>query len=236
MQNISKRLIVAIIVLIIVIVSGGWFWYISKAPMQQQVVPVTDNQSQQGGENQTQETSTEIIARNLDVSTWKTYRNEQIGIEFKYPNEEGWIFEEKDYSKDSSQPYWPMKSVSVFYDSDYLVTHSAPDKVDFIFASSQYNNGSVFPVDSKDTYNFNFKGQHVAGSMVDKDILEKLFDYKTCDKDIHFELPNLPRISDRKEKEAVSINIMCSRSAPSNGHLFILQTILQSVNFFSPIQ
>jgi hypothetical protein len=101
MQNISKKLIGAIIVLIIAIVASGWFWYVSKMPKQKQIVSVTDitgNQSQQTSENQTQETSTEIIARNLDVSTWKTYRNEQIGIEFKYPPSWGDIHETREQS------------------------------------------------------------------------------------------------------------------------------------------
>jgi hypothetical protein len=235
MQNISKKCIGGI-VLVIIVVAGGWFWFVQKQSSQKSATTpvVTENQNQQVTETQPQETSTEIIARNPDVSKWKTYRNERIGVEFKYPSDDGWIFEEKDYSKDSSQPYWPMKSVSIFYDSDYLITHSVPDKIDFIFASSQYNDGSVYPVDSKDAYNFNFQGQHAAGFIKDRDILDKLFDYKTCDKDIHFELPDLPRISDRKE--AVSIHLTCTRLAPSNGHLLILQTVLQSVNFFHPIQ
>lgn len=83
---------------IIALLAGGWFWYVSKAPIQQQVTPVTDNQGQQASEAQQQELSTEIIARNLDVSTWKTYRNEYIGIEFKYPPVWGDIHENREQS------------------------------------------------------------------------------------------------------------------------------------------
>ncbi|MDD5083673.1 MAG: hypothetical protein PHT88_01880 [Candidatus Moranbacteria bacterium] len=87
MQNISKRLILSI-VFILAVVIGGWFWYASKAPVQQQIMPtVVENQEQRVTENQPQETDADIVVRNLDVSKWKTYRNEEYGIEFKYPEE-----------------------------------------------------------------------------------------------------------------------------------------------------
>ena len=41
---------------------------------------------------QNRETSTDIIARNLDTSEWKTYRNDEYGFEFRYPEEMFEIF------------------------------------------------------------------------------------------------------------------------------------------------
>lgn len=41
---------------------------------------------------QNRETSTDIIARNLDTSEWKTYRNDEHGFEFRYPEEMFEIF------------------------------------------------------------------------------------------------------------------------------------------------
>lgn len=86
MHSISKKLI-GVVAFIIVLIASGWLWYASKVVRQQQIISVAEDQDRNVSENQSKDSSSDIVARNLDVSKWKTYKNEERGIEFKYPEE-----------------------------------------------------------------------------------------------------------------------------------------------------
>lgn len=81
-------------------VAAGWFWYTSKNYFQAQFG--LNNVAYQKSENQPQDQSEKPtsngVTHNFDISTWKTYRNEYIGIEFKYPPEWGEINEIREQS------------------------------------------------------------------------------------------------------------------------------------------
>lgn len=65
---------------------------------------------------QKQETSTDIIARNLDVSKWKTYRNEEYRFEFKYPEEMFEISFQNDDSDNQDFPKGFFLTLNLFFD------------------------------------------------------------------------------------------------------------------------
>ncbi|MGB0757204.1 MAG: PsbP-related protein [Patescibacteria group bacterium] len=74
----KKILIYAIIILVIFAAgSAGYVWYVGNS----------GQLSEQQSTTQTQDDK-ELITSDIDTSDWQTYRNEEYGFEFKYP--EGW--------------------------------------------------------------------------------------------------------------------------------------------------
>jgi len=90
----KKYTLSALVVLVALLALGGWLWYGKHKENQL-------NQSKNGiigSQDSTQATTTvpqtqmppevtkeESMAQSLDVSTWKTYQNDIIGIKFQYP-------------------------------------------------------------------------------------------------------------------------------------------------------
>lgn len=70
----NKKLIISILVLaVIVLAVSFWFWAQKQKNTQKPVEEVIVNQEQKNTD--------------IDTSDWKTYRNEELGIEFKYPDD-----------------------------------------------------------------------------------------------------------------------------------------------------
>lgn len=101
----------------------------------------------------------------LDTSDWMTYRNEEFGIEFKYPmGISGWALKTEDCSRDSSLPCWPQRSVFVSHDSPRELEGYPNEELRFIFSSSRYGDeGAILPVDAENVYIFDFHGQRAVG-------------------------------------------------------------------------
>lgn len=84
----QKKLIVGILVAFILAVTVVLVWQ----KKDNQELKQDFQKPVQSDSEQNQETSTDIIARNLDASKWKTYRNDEHGFEFRYPEEMFEIF------------------------------------------------------------------------------------------------------------------------------------------------
>jgi hypothetical protein len=87
--------IILFVFLLCLILVCVWFWYaFKKQSLQEKVAAEEVVQKNEASINQ--EDAITVVKQNLDTSTWKTYRNEDIGIEFKYPSEWGNIQENKE--------------------------------------------------------------------------------------------------------------------------------------------
>jgi hypothetical protein len=220
--------IILSIFLLCLILGGGWFWYASKKQSLQEKV-AAEEVVQKNEASINQEDAITVVKQNLDTSTWKTYRNEDIGIEFKYPDDKkNWEFTGYDYSENNSLPYWPRKGIIISSKESTL------NKIELTFAASRYSEGSVYSENTENSYVFNFNGQKAVGSLRDKNKLDSLLSTQlACDQTIGFELPNLPRIS--VKKEPVTLYFSCYQSLGEN-NLSTFQSILSSIHFFSPLK
>jgi len=81
----QSTLILAIIVLVLIIAGAYWLWQNNKP--QPQPYPHT-NQNTQGIQEP------EVITSDIDTSDWQTYKNEELGFEFRYPKTWEYIVEE----------------------------------------------------------------------------------------------------------------------------------------------
>lgn len=101
----NKKISILISILVLATLAGGGFWLVknqgekkegiaNNQENNQEKVVIQDDKQEQVQSGQVQEKEDDIIARNLDVSKWKTYSNKEHGIEFKYPEEMFEIFEQ----------------------------------------------------------------------------------------------------------------------------------------------
>lgn len=77
----QKKIVIGILAALVLVVTGVFVWEKNG----NQELKQGFQEPVQSELEQNQETSTDIIARNLDTSRWKTYRNDEHGIEFEYP-------------------------------------------------------------------------------------------------------------------------------------------------------
>jgi len=136
MQTKTKK-IIAIVIAIVVIMVLIIGWFLSKRtqplPQQDKVQPVIEDQSGAG------------VQSEYNITTWKTYTNEKLGFEIKYPA--SWFAIESDnenrvyfqnISKDSLKKPYPdnLRMIWISYDqkesdeSNFFVTNS-PDLVKY---------------------------------------------------------------------------------------------------------
>ncbi len=101
-----------IIFIVIIVIALGAIWYLQKYNTEPEVVDNTNQNT-----NDTQE---------IDVSDWQTYRNEELGFEFKYPGD--WEHKISSdnfiYLKDSNKDYYLEGSIT---DLIVISTSKLPD-------------------------------------------------------------------------------------------------------------
>lgn len=138
----KKNLIMVTIIILLLIVVIGVFWLGKEKGVQEAVVPKDEQQSQVTQPEPTQEAE-------VDVSDWKTYRNEEYGFEVKYPSN------------------WELIILNTKFDK------SGDDL--FFFAKDDKNNFAVFPKggfghgiqEPKKITNENFRGKTAEMSWYD---------------------------------------------------------------------
>jgi len=100
----NKKVIIVLVVILMTAVIAGGFWYVKsqdKNNIIDSVQSLEDTQKKQDGTSKNVKGIEELNFDEVDVSDWKTYRNEEHGFEVKYPKD--WIFDEPAYP--SSIPY-----------------------------------------------------------------------------------------------------------------------------------
>lgn len=213
----KKLLILAVIVLILV--GGGvllWKKQNVQSPAQNQVIT-------------TENTDTD----NVDTSDWKIYRNEKYGIEFKYPSNEKWKLEEVDYSGDSSSPYYPEKSINIFFSPESVSgRENADGRLTISLRDSRWGNGNTHLRNMSDPniYAFNFNGQNAVANKpfngeVQRDAVYNFFSLKRCEGTIVFGLPELSSPWEANE----TVTLFCN-----DENAVVFKAILDSVGFFQP--
>jgi len=96
----KKSIIIASIVIVLALIGGGVFWYGKQGEEEsQQVLNTEENLNKEAESEGVKENELEAevvsvssaeninIAKEVDISDWLTYRNEEYGYELKYPEE-----------------------------------------------------------------------------------------------------------------------------------------------------
>jgi hypothetical protein len=86
-----KKYIVIVSVVIVLAAAGGAVWYTRGYQRNQNPSTTNDAQTTEA----TATTALEVITSDVDTSDWQTYRNEDLGVSFKYPADWG-FYEDED--------------------------------------------------------------------------------------------------------------------------------------------
>ncbi len=123
-----KYILIAIAVL--VIVGLGYIFLSENVVNNGNVNNQPTNTNEQPLDNQ----EPEVITSDIDTSNWQSYRNEELGFEFKYP--EDWVLREYKKGEPKGDPT-TMNLLIEFYDLSY--------RLKFFVGVDDESNGNLFP-------------------------------------------------------------------------------------------
>ncbi|OGF28294.1 hypothetical protein A2477_03325 [Candidatus Falkowbacteria bacterium RIFOXYC2_FULL_47_12] len=145
----NKKVIISVAtVIILALIGGGVFWYL-KTQKREVNPPVTENKPEQtqDNNNQLQRQVASSTTKDIDMSNWETYRNEEYGFEVKYP--EGWELSEE-YKQYNSHNVIAVKKMFV---NQYGSTDGSIIKINVYSVDNKKDVrewlDKLFPVDSE---------------------------------------------------------------------------------------
>lgn len=168
----------------------------------------------------------------IDASDWKVYRNEQYGIEFKYPSsEEGWKLDEYDYPE--AYPGGRQKGVQVFF--DYKKSENSNKRgegIDVSFVESPYGSDYVkflrTQIDTQKVFLFDFNGYEASADMAERRNVEAFFDNAECPRDVVFGIPSLSKAWNL----GGLVSIECSANHVPKQRIATIRVIAGTIRFF----
>lgn len=216
----QKKLLILVVVALILI--GGVVFVWQKK---------TGQEMSQGEPKEEVKIAENTSVNDIDTSNWRTYRNEEYGIEFEYPSDEKWKLEEVDYSQDSSLPYYPEKSINVFFSQNSLSSlENASERLTLSLKDSRWGSGNTHLRNLNDpsVYTFDFNGQKATADKSfndesERDAVKNFFYHQKCTGTITFGLPELPAPWEANN----TVSLFCEGE---NAGVF--RAILNSISFF----
>lgn len=211
------------------LVIGGAFWVMQKRQMAMNQAPVVIDPVVETPVQTEPESS-------VDTSDWKTYRNEEYGVQFRYPSDERWKLQLIDFSKDKSLLNYPEKSINVFFSPMSLDgRENAKERLVLNLRDSVWGSGNTHFRNQNDpnVYMFDFHGQKAIadkpwGGELTRDAVYNFFNNQKCIGTVVFGIPGLAKPWESNE----TVNIFCGSSGSFSENTKILKTIVDSVTFF----
>lgn len=229
----QKKIALAIGSILVLVVAGVLVWRMKEN--QEELKPSFQKPVQSALE-QSKETSTDIVARNLDISKWKTYRNEEYGFEFQYPEEMFEIFlGENEVFPDSDAPKAFSLSLNLFFNVNNNTVRTPILDISFNELENDYV--ALMNADAKCTEVLvgNRKGNLCGHKTVFNEVLRNYESFKSrgiCSDDsigsLVIELASR-NIGQKKYTDGVSINLQCDHKE-SLGSIY--RSIYESLHFF----
>jgi hypothetical protein len=120
----------------ILAIAGGVIWYLLE---KQKTTVIEAPKQETASESQNEETFDGQEADQVDTSDWKTYRNEEIGVEFQYPSKWGEIKERKEQGCYDYENGGVNKTILTKEDQCYQIALYTSNYDKAIFFSTQSN-------------------------------------------------------------------------------------------------
>jgi hypothetical protein len=204
---------------------SGWLWHVKR--LHDYISYLVSNNSSMD------QKKTELVKASktdVDTSKWKLYRNEEYGLEVKYPpTEDGWTLREYDNSESSLGGR--SKGVRIQYDYQRVESSSnRGEAVDISFIENRYDNNLVKQLrnpEGLNIFSFHFNGYRAASDVAYRKDIEAFFGKRKCSKDILFVLLDLPKQWDL----GGSVSIECDGSYSSEKNREIIHSIAETVRF-----
>lgn len=186
---------------------------------------------------QKQETSADIIARNLDISKWKTYRDDEYGFEFKYPEEIFEVFLERE-GPDSNQniPKKLFLTLNLFFDVNGNSARTPILSIFFNQPEDDYSADVKEDAKCAEVFVGIKKGKLCSNKTVFDEVVQDYESFKNkgacadngIDSSIVVELASR-NIGQKKYTDGISINLYCDHK---ESLWSIYRSVYESLRFF----
>lgn len=172
-------------------------------------------------------TLSQVGKSSIDTSSWKVYKNDQYGLEFRYPSDESWLIETFNLTI-SEQPSSQGEGVSIRKKSNG-VSGGKSESITFFVHDTVWGSENLYlrNVNHSKVQVFDFAGETATIDQSAQGYFSALFKKHRCIKDFVFSLPHLPLPWDSNE----TVSVSCGDVTLSKKDTLVLVGILESIRF-----